>query len=132
MAREPLMWAVDDEDDGDPWFLVATSEAYDYDRTEPLSFRAPSLEDLANYCDQRAEIMNAHDFVGSHRVLGALLFRRFGRRVAGEIMLEIAEYGGIPDLVGGWNDDAAFEEFGFTHTWADWSYPEGETWPERQ
>lgn len=53
-----------------------------------------TLEELVGLCDQDAESCNAHDFCGSHRLLGALLHRHIGRVKATEIMLDVARYGG--------------------------------------
>ena len=38
-----------------------------------------TLEELVQLCDQDAEDRNAHDFCSAHRLLGAVLFRCYGR-----------------------------------------------------
>ena len=59
-----------------------------------------SAEQLAGLCDHDAENCNAHDFVGTHRLLGSLLCRMLGRLEATKIMLEIAERRGLHGMSG--------------------------------
>jgi hypothetical protein len=58
----------------------------------------PTLEELADFCDQGAESANHHDMIGVHRLLAVILFRQCGRAKATEIMTEIAERGGLDDM----------------------------------
>src|SRR5947208_10047142 len=59
-----------------------------------------TLEELVQLCDQDAESINAHDFCGVHRLLGAVLFRKLGRTTATDIMLDIARRGGLHRMNG--------------------------------
>lgn len=82
-----------------------------------------SLEELADLCDQQAEQINAHDFVGSHRLLAALLYREVGRESATRIMRQISEMGGLNGMNGICSNQAAFTELGITEPWKEWALP---------
>jgi hypothetical protein len=79
-----------------------------------------TLEQLADLCDQEAESENAHDFVGAHRLLAALLFRRLGRETATAIMREVAELGGLDGMNGICGTDGAYADLGIAWPWKDW------------
>lgn len=81
------------------------------------------LEELADLCDEQAEQSNAHDFVGSHRSLAALLFREVGREPATRIMRHIAEMGGLDGMNGVCTNQNAFAELGITEPWKNWQLP---------
>lgn len=81
------------------------------------------LEELADLCDEQAEQCNAHDFVGSHRGLAALLYREVGRELATRVMRHIAEMGGLDGMNGVCTDQDAFVELGITEPWKEWSLP---------
>ena len=84
----------------------------------------PTLEELANMCDQDAESRNNHSFVGLHKLLSALLFRRFGREMTTEIIYEIAEYGGLDGMQGrGGKHSSAYNDFGLKEDWSEWQLP---------
>lgn len=88
-----------------------------------------NIENLVQLCDQNAESRNNHDFVGTHRILSALLFRKLGRKQTTEIMIEIAELGGLDAMSGKYADELtdsqnAWREFGLKEPWHDWSLPE--------
>ncbi len=38
-----------------------------------------TLEEVADFCDQNAEARNNHAYVGTHRILAAVLHRKVGR-----------------------------------------------------
>lgn len=78
-----------------------------------------TLEELVRLCDQDAEDRNAHDFCGIHRLLGAVLYRRYGRDSATETMLDIAQFGGIHGM-GGFFDGDAYAELGVGQAGHDW------------
>lgn len=87
------------------------------------------LEELVHMCDQTAESRNNHDFVGTHRILATLLFNKLGRKKTTEIMLEIAEYGGLDAMSGNYADELkdhlnAFKDLGIKQPWHEWSLPE--------
>ena len=80
-----------------------------------------TLETLANFCDQEAESRNNHRFVGSHRILSALLFKQLGREKATIIMQEIAGYSGLDGMMGLEQDvESAFDDFGLKDDWSEW------------
>lgn len=80
-----------------------------------------SLEELVGLCDQDAESRNAHEFCGSHRLLGAVLFRQYGREAATKTMLEIARFGGLQGMTGVCSKGDAFKELGVGRAGHDWS-----------
>src|SRR5512134_207156 len=69
-----------------------------------------TLEELVELCDHDAENRNAHDFCGVHRLLGAVLFRRYGRESATATMAEIALLGGLQGMAGVCSEGDAYEE----------------------
>ena len=84
-----------------------------------------TLEELVGMCDQDAESCNAHDFCGSHRLLGAVLHKHLGRAKATEIMLDIAKYGGQHGMGGICRDGDAYEDLKVGKNGFDWhgKYP---------
>lgn len=85
-----------------------------------------TLEELVGLCDHDAESVNAHDFCGSHRVLGGLLYRQTGRETATKLMREIALRGGLHGMNGVCTDNDAYEEFGVGENGKDWFGTYGE------
>ncbi len=84
-----------------------------------------TLEELVELCDRGAENCNAHDFCGSHRLLGSLLHRHVGRKMATEIMLDIAMYGGQHGMGGVCTVGHAYGDLNvgeINHDW-DGEYP---------
>ena len=81
---------------------------------------AATAEALASLCDRAAEDCNAHEFCGTHRLLGALLCRRHGRVEATKTLLFIAERGGLHRMSGVGCDEDAFEELGVGECGKDW------------
>ena len=80
-----------------------------------------TLEELTNFCDEEAESRNNHNFVGSHKILSALLFKQLGRKKATIIMQEIAEYSGLDGMMGLEQDvKSAFDDFGLKNDWSEW------------
>lgn len=84
-----------------------------------------TLEELVELCDGDAESCNAHEFCGSHRLLGAILYRHLGRAKATEIMLDIARYGGQHGMGGVCRDGDAYADLQVGENGFDWSgeYP---------
>ena len=84
---------------------------------------SPTLEEIADFCDNNAEARNNHEFLGTHRLLAVMLYKRFGREIATEVMFEIAEYGGLDGASGLWwpNGTSAFADFGITEPWEEWA-----------
>lgn len=82
--------------------------------------KSMGLEELADLCDHQAEARNDHEYVGAHRLLAALLFRKLGCEKATEIMFEIAEYGGLDYMVGMDGQKPVYEEFGMKKPWHVW------------
>jgi hypothetical protein len=79
-----------------------------------------TLEELVGLCDHHAENVNAHDFYGAHRLLGAVLFRHLGRELATKIMLDIAMRGGLSGMSGVCEDGDSFEDLGVGKAGHDW------------
>jgi hypothetical protein len=121
MTRKKLVTMIDNDYD-EP---VPTLEYEGYGFGEVInSSPTPTVEELADFCDANAGSRNNHDFVGSHRVLAALLYARLGRESATGIMREIAEFGGLDGMSGGWwgeGNGSAFADFGIKDCWAEWS-----------
>lgn len=91
--------------DGSTWF--------DYkNEYDPVVDENPDLTIavIANICDQNAELLNHHSFVGTHRILAALLNNIVGESDTHKIMFGIAEYGGLD----GMNTSKVFDEFGIS------------------
>ncbi len=86
------------------------------------------LEELAEMCDLNAESRNDHEYIGAHRLLAALLFKKVGRDKATEIMFEIAEYGGLDYMVGMDGQKPVYDDFGITKPWHDWNLNEKGSW----
>jgi hypothetical protein len=84
-----------------------------------------TLEELVALCDQDAENCNAHEFCGSHRLLGALLHRHVGRTTATKIMLDIAMYGGQHGMGGVCRSGDAYADLNVGRAGHDWDgrYP---------
>jgi hypothetical protein len=83
-----------------------------------------TLEELADFCDQLAESGNAHDFVGTHRLLAVLLHRYAGREKATAILREVAERHGLHGMSGVLGAEDSFSDFGIQGCWHEWSLPE--------
>ena len=100
------------------WLDYKEDEIYDPILDETPT---PTLEELANMCDQEAESRNNHSFVGLHKLLAALLFQQLGREKATTIMREIAEYSGLDGMRGiGGYAKSAFSDFGLKDDWSEW------------
>jgi hypothetical protein len=114
MPKRQLVWVHDDEDPAlDPRTFLGTdadwavTESYVRLATDP----EPTLEQLADFCDEQAALCRHLDVVGAHRVLAALLHRRLGRTPATRLLQEIAEYGGLDGLCGAGGGLGAFGDF---------------------
>lgn len=92
-----------------------------------------TLEDLAWLCDRKAEAVNAHNFCGVHRLLGAVLYQQYGREEATKTMLRIAKLGGLHGMNGVCCDTDAYALLGVGENGRDWngSYGNGESPPSR-
>jgi hypothetical protein len=122
--------------DKDAFYDIKTGEAvpyltYDgsvYGDAKVLSAGAEdaTLEELVGLCDQNAESCNAHAFCGAHRLIGAVLYRRFGRKSATEAMRDVALLGGLQGMAGVCVDGDAYEELGVGEEGHDWNGTYGE------
>lgn len=79
-----------------------------------------TLEDLVRLCDRKAEAVNAHDFCGAHRLLGAVLYQQYGRESATKTMLAIAKMGGLHGMNGVCCDADAYNLLGVGKSGHDW------------
>lgn len=93
MGPYEIVWV----EDGDDRYLAYRCENSNTGTSEAVGL---TLEQLADFCDVNSERANAKGFVGLHRILAAMLFKRMGRDVATPLMEEIARYGGL-DVMGG-------------------------------
>lgn len=93
----------------------------DYGADDILKWDAePTLEEIVRVCDYDAENCNAHDFVGTHRLLGSLLFRTVGREKATEIFHKIATFGGLHSMAGLSGRKSAYVALGVGQEGRDW------------
>ena len=79
-----------------------------------------TLEDLVWLCDRKAEAVNAHDFCGIHRLLGAVLYQQQGREAATKTMLRITKLGGLHGMGGVCSDGDAYTILGVGEPGKDW------------
>ena len=79
-----------------------------------------TTEELADLCDQDAESYNNHFAVGMHRVLATLLGNLYCDEYVNEIMLVIAEYGGLDGMNGCGGKPAAFKDLKVNPPWDVW------------
>jgi len=124
------IWRIKNED----WTDASGSQVHlltyekPRNRTEIVSNGAQdaTLEELVELCDHDAENCNAHDFCGSHRLLGALLHRHLGRDMATRIMLDVASYGGQHGMGGICRSGDAYGDLDVGRVGHDWNgkYPE--------
>lgn len=85
-----------------------------------------TLKGLADLLDQRAESINAHAFVCTHRGLACLLTREIGEDAAKKIFLKLYEYDGLQGMVGyaGAGDGEAEKDLGVSLSdWSAWDLP---------
>lgn len=111
MKRKTLIWLTEDGE---------TYLGYRDRYNKGVEAADATLEQLADMCDLEAESANAHDFVGSHRLLAALLYRHVGRERATAILREVAELGGLDGMNGVCTDGDAFKELGIAGPWKEW------------
>jgi hypothetical protein len=111
MGREktPEIWLIEDADvchevkTGKPiplYQFVSKGWEPEEDMVKRRDAEKATLEDLVKLCDDDAEDINAHDFCGTHRLLGAVLFRQLGRVQATEVMRDIAYRRGLHGMSG--------------------------------
>ncbi len=114
----------------DEFYDVATQEGVPYltydvpmagDEVISTGGTDASLEELVDLCDHDAQNTNAHDFCGTHRLLGAVLYRKLGRPGAVTIMLDIATRGGLHRMSGVCSTTDSFEELGVGECGYDWN-----------
>lgn len=85
-----------------------------------------TLKRLADFLDHDAEDQNAHDFVGLHRALAALLCRQASPPVAREVFLWLLDHGGlhgVAGVTGVAEAEAAFADLGVPEPWFPWRLP---------
>ena len=106
---------------GDPIpYLTYDGKVYGGAKVVSTGGSDATLEELVRLCDQDAEDRNAHDFCSAHRLLGAVLFRRYGRESATATMLDIALFGGLQGMVGVCSKGDAFRELKVGKAGHDW------------
>lgn len=80
-----------------------------------------TLEELVDLCDHDAENINAHEFCGTHRLMGAVLYHKVGRTAATGIMLDIASRGGLHRMSGVCTRTDSYAELGVGQNGHEWS-----------
>ena len=117
MAKQKIVRVGSDEDG---WLGYKEKEMF-----EPIFDEnpTPTLEELVNMCDQDAESLNNHSFVGLHKLLCTLLFQHLGREKTTNIVYEIAEYGGLDGMNGIGGKCSAYADFGLKDDWSEWQLP---------
>lgn len=129
MRKTPEIWLVADADEccdpttGDaiPIFeYVHETFRPDPDTVLQKTADGATLEQLVGLCDHDAENINAHDFCGTHRLLGAILFRRLGREVATRVMRDIAERRGLHGMAGICGTQDSYASLGVGEDGHDW------------
>lgn len=79
-----------------------------------------TLEELVELCDHAAENCNAHEYCGTHRLLGAVLYRKLGRQIATELMLDIATRGGLHGMAGIYSRSDSYGDLDVGKNGHDW------------
>jgi hypothetical protein len=101
-------------------YLTREGEVYGEAKLLSAGGADATLEELVGLCDQDAESCNAHDFCGAHRLLGAVLFRQYGRDSATATMLHVALLGGLHGMNGVCAEGDAYAELGVGESGYDW------------
>ncbi len=71
-----------------------------------------TLEEIVYFLDRDAEDCNAHDFIGVHRLLCAVLVNRIGKAHAKTIIVDIAQHGGLHSMNGVCGRRDSYKELG--------------------
>lgn len=79
--------------------MVSASDLNFYDARKPNPAEL-TIEAVSDALDRDAESSNAHDFVGSHKALAALMFKNLGRAQATKVVIELANFRGLHGLTG--------------------------------
>lgn len=121
------IYRVEDKDEcydartGDPVpFLTYEGTVYGDAKIIDIGAVDATLEELVELCDQDAENRNAHEFCGAHRLLGAVLFRQYGRLSATATMRNIALLGGLQGMTGVCSKGDAYQELNVGQAGRDW------------
>lgn len=94
MKAKPLYMIWDDDPE------QATLSMERYKPCRPAKASEITLESMAVMLDLDAENCNAHDFVGVHTKLAALLFQDVGRKQATATFRRIVNYRGLHGMEG--------------------------------
>lgn len=100
MARKTMsVWWVREDDE--PEYLAWGETGCESRETwRQAAEKDLTLEVMADFLDQDAENINAHDFVGAHRGLAALLYQEVGRTKATRVLRRLVNYRGLHGMVG--------------------------------
>lgn len=127
MQETEVVWIRETWPDGEVTEMLVYRDG-DYN-TSGIEFNRPiTLKQLVNFLDEEAEQRNNHNFVGAHRILGALLMDEVGQDIALQIMKRIAAFRGLDGMSGNYcgrkreNEDA-FLNFGIRGPWREFEYP---------
>lgn len=127
--KKQEIWLIEDKDE---CYDIKTGEAVPIYKFAGSTFRPDkktvkrkdaehaTLEELVHLCDQDAENINAHDFVGAHRLLGAVLYRQLGRETATVVMRDIAYRRGLHGMSGICGTRDSYADLGVGQNGRDW------------
>jgi hypothetical protein len=96
----PLFICHEEGDDPDHFYLDDERHAQDYSEFRVALPEEITLERICLMLDRNAESCNAHDYVGAHRLLCALLIIECGEQMAFKVMRRLASIEGIHGLTG--------------------------------
>lgn len=101
-------------------FYTYHGEDYAKEAVIASDAEAATLEELVWLCDQDAGNVNAHDYCGVHRLLGAVLIRDLGRTAATTVMRNIAYRRGLHGMNGLCGLQDSFKELNVGEAGCDW------------
>jgi hypothetical protein len=81
-------------------YLTTDSDPSCYDTHRKATKADLTLTAIAEMLDQDAESCNAHDFVGCHKKLAAMLVNVVGKKDAVKVMVALIDYDGLHGLDG--------------------------------
>lgn len=116
-----IYWAIEQDCNGEEIReLIYENETKYWDSFEEVNLTNITLEQLADFLDQKAESSNQYNFIGVHRGLATFLYLRQGRDTATAMLLDIAKLGGLMEL----GEKETLNGLGVEKCWHDFVLPE--------
>lgn len=116
-----IYWAIEQDCNGEEFReLIYGDETKYWDSFEEANLTNITLEQLADFLDQKAESSNQHNFIGVHRGLATFLYLSQGRDTATAMLLDIAKLGGLMEL----GEKETLNSLGVEECWHDFVLPE--------